>query len=257
MSPQPNLKEDLLTGRTKIKRNIVIIDEEKCNGCGVCVPACAEGAIRIINGKAKLVSEKYCDGLGACLGKCPQDAITVEEQEVEPFDEQAAQRHMEQAKLVMADTFCACPSAQVTQFTAPVSDSEKIADTVPVQSELTHWPVQLSLVPPAAAFLNNADLVLVGDCVPFAYAGLHRDFIKDHVVLVACPKFDKFDAHLAKLTEILRQSALKSITVLHMEVPCCSGLVRMAEAALQESGKNIPLKEITVGIRGELKTGAV
>lgn len=244
-----------MTGRTKIKRNIVKIDEEKCNGCGVCVPACAEGAIQIIDGKAKLVSEKYCDGLGACLGKCPQDAITVEEQEAEAFDEEEAMRHIEQMKHDEADLPCGCASATVTRFAAPVQHDGIVADSTPQQSLLTHWPVQLTLVPPAAPFLDKADLLLVADCVPFAYAGLHRDFIKDHAVIVACPKLDNFEAHLAKLTEILRQSNIKSLTVLHMEVPCCSGLIRMAELALQASGKQVPFKEITIGIRGEIKSG--
>jgi NAD-dependent dihydropyrimidine dehydrogenase PreA subunit len=244
-----------MVNRTRIKRNIVIIDEDKCNGCGVCVPACAEGAIQIINGKAKLISERYCDGLGACLGTCPQDAITVEEQEVQPFDERAAQRHLEMIKGTAADAFCACPSATVKQFSTTECSGDSPADNAPVQSELTHWPVQLSLVPPTAAFLDNADVVLVGTCVPFAYAGLHRDFIKDHAVIVACPKFDNFEAHLAKLTGIMQHASIKSVTVLHMEVPCCRGLIRMAEAALQQSGKDIPLREFTVSIQGDITPG--
>jgi NAD-dependent dihydropyrimidine dehydrogenase PreA subunit len=254
MSHHSNRKEVPMASRTKIKRNIVKIDEEKCNGCGVCVPACAEGAIQIIDGKAKLVSEKYCDGLGACLGKCPQDAITVEEQEVEAFDEQEAKKHIEQMKHDKAELPCGCASATVTLFATPGQHEEIISDSTPKQSLLAHWPVQLTLVPPAAPFLDKADLLLVADCVPFAYAGLHRDFIKDHAVLVACPKLDNFEAHLTKLTEILRQSMIKSLTVLHMEVPCCSGLVSMAKLALQASGREIPLKEITIGIRGEIKS---
>jgi NAD-dependent dihydropyrimidine dehydrogenase PreA subunit len=242
-----------MTGQTKIKRNIVKIDEEKCNGCGVCVPACAEGAIQIINGKAKLISEKYCDGLGACLGECPQDAITIEEREVEAFDEEEAKRHMEELQHDESVLPCGCASATVTQFIAPQEQEPSGVTNTPEPSLLGHWPVQLTLVPPSAPFLDHADVLLVADCVPFAYAGLHRDFIKDHAVLVACPKLDNFNAHQAKLTEILRRSAIKSLTVLHMEVPCCSGLMHMAKEALQASGKDIPLKDITIGIRGEIK----
>ena len=243
-----------MASKTKVKRNIVIIDEEKCNGCGVCVPACAEGAIRIIHGKAKLVSEKYCDGLGACLGKCPQDAITIEEREVEAFDEEEAKRHIEQQQHDEDALPCGCASATVTQFTGQQHQEQTGISTVPQTSMLGHWPVQLTLVPPLAPFLDHADLLLVADCVPFAYAGLHRDFIKDHAVLVACPKLDNFDAHQAKLNEILRQSTIKSLTVLHMEVPCCSGLIRMADEAIRVSGKEIPLKDITIGMRGEIKS---
>jgi NAD-dependent dihydropyrimidine dehydrogenase PreA subunit len=243
-----------MTGKTRIKRNIIIIDEEKCNGCGVCVPACAEGAIQIIDGKAKLISEKYCDGLGACLGKCPQDAITIEEREAEAFDEDEVKRHIQQLQHEEAALSCGCASATVTQFDEPRFQEYKGVSDLPQPSLLGHWPVQLTLVPPSAPFLDHADLLLVADCVPFAYAGLHRDFIKDHAVLVACPKLDDFNAHLAKLTEILRKSEIKSLTVLHMEVPCCSGLMHMAEQALQASGKDIPLKDITIGIRGELKS---
>ena len=243
-----------MASKTKTKRNIVIIDEEKCNGCGVCVPACAEGAIRIIDGKAKLISEKYCDGLGACLGKCPQNAITVEEREVEAFDEEEAKRHIEQQQHEEATLPCGCASATVTQFTGLQEHEPGGINNTPEPSMLGHWPVQLTLVPPSAPFLDHADLLLVADCVPFAYAGLHRDFIKDHVVLVACPKFDNFDAHQAKLTEILRQSAIKSLTVLHMEVPCCSGLRHMANEALRESGKAMPVKDITIGMHGEIKS---
>jgi len=218
----------------RVKRKIVKIDEEKCDGCGACVPACAEGALQIIDGKARLVSEKYCDGLGACLGECPQGAITIEEREVEEFDEKAAKDRLP----------CGCLSTTTTQF-------EKQA---PSQSMLSHWPVQLALVPPNAPFLQGADLVLAADCVPFAYAGFHQDLLNGHALLVACPKLDDFQAHLKKLTEVLRHSPVKSLTVVHMEVPCCSGLVHMAQQAMRLSGKDIPFREVTIGIRGELKS---
>jgi len=238
---------------TKIRRKVIKIDEEKCDGCGVCVPACVEGALQIIDGKAKLVSETYCDGLGACLGECPQGAITIEEREAEDFDEEAAKNHLELKRHAEVKLPCVCPSTTVTQFEKPEATGVTLESEVCHQSMLGHWPVQLTLVPPTASFLQGADLLLVADCVPFAYAGLHDDFLKDHAVLVACPKLDDFQAHQVKLTEILRQSQVNSIIVLHMEVPCCSGLVHMAKQAIYLSGKDIPLEDVTIGIRGELK----
>ena len=203
----------------KTLRKIIKIDEEKCNGCGLCVPACAEGALQIIEGKARLVSEKYCDGLGACLGECPQGAITIEERIAEEFDEAATRL-------------------------APIQATSQ-------PSMLRHWPVQLALVPPRAPFLQGADLVLAADCVPFAYAAFHQEFIRDHAVLAACPKLDDFQAHLEKLTEILSLSPVKSLSVVHMEVPCCAGLTYMVEQAMRQAGKDIPLKEVTITIKGK------
>ncbi len=237
---------------TKTIRKIIRIDEDKCNGCGACVPACAEGALQIIDGKAKLVSEIYCDGLGACLGECPQGAITIEERAATGFDEEAVKFHLEEKELAKEELPCGCPSATVTQF-----EKQEAAEFTPKEpagqpSMLRHWPVQLTLVPPTAPFLQGADLVLAADCVPFAYAGFHHDFLKNHSLLVACPKLDDFQAHLKKLTDILSRSQLKSLTVVHMEVPCCSGLVHMARQAVQLSGKDIPLKEVTVSIKGDV-----
>ncbi|HEY48449.1 MAG TPA: 4Fe-4S binding protein [Dehalococcoidia bacterium] len=237
---------------TKVLRKIIRIDEEKCDGCGICVPACAEGALQVIDGKAKLISEEYCDGLGACLGECPQGAITIEEREAEEFDEEAAKHHLHENSRAKAQPPCACPGAAVKQFETQGRTSARTLDAIPRQSMLRHWPVQLTLVPPTAPFLQDADLVLAADCVPFAYADFHRDFLKDHALLIACPKLDDFPAHLRKLTDILRQSHVKSLTVVHMEVPCCSGLVHMAKQAIQASGKDIPLREITIGTKGNL-----
>ena len=241
---------------TTALRKIVKIDEEKCNGCGACVPDCAEGALQIIDGKAKLISEIYCDGLGACLGRCPMGAITVEEREAEEFDEEAVKHHLHSEEPVTDELPCGCSSATVTRFERPAcAESTGVKTTgAPAKPMLAHWPVQLALVPPSAPFLKGADLVLAADCVPFAYAGFHQEFLKDHALLVACPKLDDFDAHLKKLTEILRHSEPKSITVVHMEVPCCSGLVHMAHKAIIASGKDIPLKEITIGIKGDRKS---
>ena len=241
----------------KTIRKIVNIDEEKCDGCGACLLSCAEGALQIINGKAKLITEKYCDGLGACLGECPRGAITVEEREAEGFDEEAVAQHLQAKERTDDKLPCGCPSATVTQFERQTDagvPSAEMAGAIP-ESRLTHWPVQLTLVPPSAPFLQGADLVLAADCVPFAYAGFHQDFLGGNALLVACPKLDDFQAHQSKLTEILHHSGVKSLTVVHMEVPCCSGLVHMAKQAILASGKNIPLREITIGIKGDRKSG--
>jgi NAD-dependent dihydropyrimidine dehydrogenase PreA subunit len=242
---------------TKTLRKIVKIDEDRCNGCGDCIISCAEGALKIIDGKARLVSETYCDGLGACLGKCPQDAISVEEREAQEFDEEATEEHLQSEK-VEDKLPCGCPSASVKQFekqadvTAPAAETPKAT----VNSRLGHWPVQLTLVPPTAPFLKGADLVLAADCVPFAYAGFHQDFLGDNTaLLVACPKLDNFQAHQEKLNKILEQSGIKSLTVLHMEVPCCSGLVHMAKQAILASGNVLPFRDITISIRGERQSG--
>jgi len=239
---------------TKTIRKIVRIDEEKCNGCGACVPACAEGALQIIDGKAKLISETYCDGLGACLGECPQGAITIEERAAEGFDEEVVKLHLEVKKPTGEELPCGCSSATVTQFEKQEATGAIPREVTNQRSMLSHWPVQLTLVPPTAPFLQGADLVLAADCVAFAYAGFHQDFLKNRSLLVACPKLDDFQAHLKKLTDILSHSQVKSLTVVHMEVPCCSGLVYMVKQAMQLSGKDIPLKEVTIGIRGDLRS---
>lgn len=258
----------------KVLRKIIKIDEELCNGCGECVPACAEGALQIIDGKAKLVSEVYCDGLGACLGECPQGAITIEERDAAEFNEEAVEHYLHHKKHEEETLACGCPSSTVTEFDKPVHEEETLAcgcsvstvtkfdnpvhdehshaETVHMKSLLGHWPVQLTLVPPTAPFLKDADVMLVADCVPFAYAGFHQDFLKkDHALLVACPKLDDFEAHLKKLTDILSASEIKSLTVVRMEVPCCAGLVHMAKEAIRLSGKNIPLGDVIIGMRGD------
>lgn len=236
----------------KVKRSIVKIDEEKCDGCGSCVPSCAEGALRIIDGKAKLVSEVYCDGLGACLGECPQGAITIEERTAEEYNEEATKVHLEEM-IQEEEPAVGCDSTNVAQF---VESGTDVNEMVSRRSLLGHWPVQLTLVPATAPFLQDADLVIAADCVPFAYPGFHHDFLKDHALVVACPKLDDFQAHLARLTEILKQSSVNSLKIVHMEVPCCSGLVYMARQAIQQSGKDIPMEEITIGIKGEIMATA-
>lgn len=218
-----------------VTRKIVRIDEEKCDGCGLCVPACPEGAIQIIDGKARLVSDTYCDGLGACLGHCPKDAITIEEREAEPFDEEAVQAHLETEHHIAA----ACPSAQVMQF------------KVPAKSELAQWPIQLTLVPPQAPYLNNADLLIAADCTPFAYPQFHQDLLKGKTILIGCPKLDDVQFYIEKLAQIFSHNNIASVTVAHMEVPCCFGLTYIVKEALSQAGKDIPVEDITISIRGE------
>jgi Pyruvate/2-oxoacid:ferredoxin oxidoreductase delta subunit len=243
---------------TKTVRNIIHIDEKKCNGCGACATKCVEGAIKMIDGKAKLVSDVYCDGLGACIRECPVDAITIEKREAEAFDEKAVEQHLHETLHAHEEKLpCGCPGSAVQEFQCPsskVTEFQQPAHRAHSRqpSTLGHWPVQLTLVPPQAPFLKNADVVLTADCVPFAYANFHQDFLKGNALLVACPKLDDAEAHLNKLTQIIAQSGLKSLTVIRMEVPCCSGLVRIAQQAIAKSGKNIPFEEVVVSIRGEI-----
>ena len=231
-------------------RKIVKIDEEKCNGCGTCEIKCAEGALKIIDGKARLVSEVYCDGLGACLGECPVGAITIEERPAEEFNEVAVERHLHDSEHKEEKLACGCPGAQVRELVEQMPDTLETA--VKQQSALRNWPVQLTLVPPKAPFLKGADVLLAAHCTAFTCGGFHRDFIKDHALLIACPKLDDVEAHLEKLTQVVAQSGLRSLTVVRMEVPCCGGLVFLAKKAIEASGKRIPLKEVTIGVQGDV-----
>jgi len=229
-------------------RNIVKIDEDKCNGCGLCATACAEGAIRIVNGKAKLVSDSYCDGLGACLGHCPQGAITIEQREAAEFDEHAVQQHL--APPQKAEPLFVCPGLMTQQL--PRNDAPPADSGGEIPSQLTQWPVQLHLVSPTASYFANADLLLVADCVPFAVGDFHRRFLRDHSVAVGCPKLDDTERYIEKLTQILRANSLRSLMVVHMEVPCCSGLTRVAREAIARSGKAMSFQDITVSLRGSM-----
>jgi ferredoxin len=234
-----------------VLRNIVKINEEKCNGCGLCIPSCAEGAIQIVDGKAKLVKDIYCDGLGACLGKCPQDAITIVQREADEFDEQAAQQHVQSTKKasVSPASPVSCPSTRPMQFNKPTT-TEAIAQKQ--KSTLTTWPVQLKLLPPYAPFLKEADLLIAADCVPFAYPNFHQDMLRNKVLTVGCPKLDDVSLYRNKLAEIFRTANIQSVTVVNMEVPCCFGLKRLVEEAMELSGKHIPLSQITISIKGEV-----
>lgn len=231
-------------------RNIVKIDETKCNGCGLCVPGCAEGAIQIIDGKARLVADNLCDGLGACLGDCPRGAITLEQREADVFDEE--QVHKSKAGKTAArpsHSHGGCPSARLMNLSS--RENTPVEEGASRQSRLGTWPVQLSLIPPTAAFLEDADLLLAADCAPFAYADFHRDFLSGKTLLIGCPKLDDGQAYLEKMTAILRQNNIRSLTVIRMEVPCCRGLVSIAQQALAASGKDIPLETVNIGIKGD------
>jgi Fe-S-cluster-containing hydrogenase component 2 len=232
-------------------RNIVKIDEEKCNGCGQCVTACAEGAIKIINGKARLVSETYCDGLGACLGHCPQDAISIEQRDAAEFDEEATKAYLAQEK--KADVPFACPGLALHQFdVAEEKEPGSAPEAEEVPSQLGHWPVQLKLVSPAAPYFADADLLLVADCVPVAMADFHQRFLKGRSVAMGCPKLDDAQYYVEKLADILRSNTVRSLTVVHMQVPCCSGLTRVAQLALSQAGKDLLAEDVTIGLRGEV-----
>lgn len=233
-------------------RKIVKIDEDKCNGCGLCVSACAEGAIQLIDGKAKLVSDVYCDGLGACLGECPQGAISIEEREAADFDLKAAEEHVDRMKTRSARPASGHPStcpgsmARTMQTRQPVSDA---SDDMP--SALSNWPVQLNLVPANAPYLDGADILLAADCVPFAYPEFHRKLLVGKTLIIGCPKLDDASHYVDKLADILRRNDVRSLTIARMEVPCCSGLTRIAQAAVVLSGKDVPVSEMIFSIHGE------
>jgi NAD-dependent dihydropyrimidine dehydrogenase PreA subunit len=245
-------------------RKIVLIDEEKCNGCGLCVPACAEGAITIVDGKAQLAADNLCDGLGACLGDCPRDAIRIIERDAAEFDEVAVGKHLQ---ATLPETAAAtprhgepghsasggCPGSQMLHFANKRSEDSAPGTDEREPSRLAQWPVQLSLVPVTAPYFQDADLLIAADCVPFAYAGFHRELLAGKAVVIGCPKLDDNRFYQEKLTEIFRTAGIKSVTVVRMEVPCCGGIVIAARNALAASGKEIPFKEVTVTIAGEIK----
>lgn len=235
------------------KRKIVKIDEEKCTGCALCIPNCAEGALQIVDGKAKLVKEIYCDGLGACLGHCPEGAISIEEREAEEFNEKATKKHIEELKKKDKEGLaCGCPGTAVKSFKGQ-GTGDKGQGVRKSESELTQWPIQLMLVPVNAPYFRNADLVIAADCVPFSYPDFHQDFLKGKALAIGCPKLDAASIYEEKLAGLFKENNIKSITVIHMEVPCCFGLRQIVTEALRSSGKDIPLKEITIGIQGEVK----
>jgi len=232
-----------------VLRNIVKIDEQKCDGCGLCVSACAEGAIQLIDGKARLVSEVYCDGLGACIGNCPQDAITVEKREAAQFDEEATKAHLAEQKSGQMHTDFVCPGTMAKQLRQKPKTTDSSAA---VPSQLSHWPVQLKLVSPTAPYFADADLLLVADCVPFAMGDFHSRFLKDHSIVVGCPKLDDAEFYIEKLAAILQANKLNSLTVIHIDVPCCFGLTQIAREAITRSKHRMPFEDVTIDLHGNV-----
>ncbi len=279
-----------------MKREIIKIDVEKCTGCGQCVPGCPEGALQIIDGKARLVSDLFCDGLGACIGECPEDAIAIEEREAEPYDEirvmenivqqgentiRAHLKHLKEhnetkffnqaMEYLRAHNFdisnydevslssaieqsqeCGCPGSMTLELKGD-SGKDDVGETIQHTSELRNWPVQLQLINPQAPYFEDAHLLIAADCVPFSYPDFHRKFIRDKVLIIFCPKLDRtIDGYIEKLSEIFTNHNIKSISTVHMEVPCCSGVEKVVEMALQKAGKDIPIIDTTVSIKGDV-----
>jgi len=271
------------------KRKIIKIEEAKCNGCGLCIPDCPEGAIQIIDGKARLISDLFCDGLGACLGACPEAAISTEEREALPYDEKKTMEniakqgdnvilahlkhlaeHGKHKYLSLAQEYLkekgininfkqaqalsghgSCPGSRMMDFRGKTEGKGR-GDTKEEPSELRNWPIQLMLVPEHAPYFEGADLLIAADCVSFSYASFHQSLLKGKILLVGCPKLDDAQYYRQKLAGIIKSNNLKSITCAHMEVPCCFGLLSIIKEALLASGKDMPFKEITVGIKGEI-----
>ena len=227
-------------------RKIIKIDEEKCNGCGACADACHEGAIEMVNGKAKLTREDYCDGLGDCLPACPVDAITFEEREAPAYNEAAVIKAKK--KKTEAPLPCGCPGSASRTITR---ENNNCAPSSSVTSQLSNWPVQIKLVPVNAPYFDCANLLIAADCSAYAYGNFHSEFIRNHVTLIGCPKLDNVD-YTDKLTEIIARNNIKSVTVIRMEVPCCGGLEMAVKKALQDSGKFIPWNVATVSIDGKI-----
>lgn len=251
-----------------VKRSIVEIDEDKCTGCGQCIPNCHEGALKIVNGKAKLVKATYCDGLGNCLGHCPFDAIRIVEKDVDAFDFEATNTHLrsigreelkenpldvvEKKEITTPPSPCSgggCPGARLRQMQT-VEEKETLSSEN-MSSSLRQWPVQMNLLPPNAPFFNNSDLLICADCVAVAFPNLHQQLLKGKSVAIGCPKLDNLEAYIEKIKAIIQLNDLKSITVAVMEVPCCQGMYMAVSKALAESEKNVPLIKKIISINGE------
>ncbi|MBF0482685.1 MAG: 4Fe-4S binding protein [Desulfovibrionaceae bacterium] len=237
------------------QRKIIEIDEDLCNGCGQCMPNCAEGALELVNGKAKLVKDIYCDGLGACLGHCPTGALQIIERDAPEFDEHAAMAYVRQKEaqppkpLHSQGSPCGCPGSALRQFkpaAAPAAEGQAGA----CASQLRHWPIKLKLAPPTAPFFKNADLLIAADCVPGAMPDFHASLLAGHALVTTCPKFGDTEESYEKLKEIFQYSGLRSVTVADMEVPCCSALPAMARQAMEETGCNVPFHDIVIGLNG-------
>ena len=229
-------------------RKIIKIDTEKCNGCGACASACHEGAIEMVDGKAKLTREDYCDGLGDCLPACPTNAITFEEREAPAYNEAAVLAAKQQKK---EETLpCGCPGTQAKEIKK--ESGECFVSNSEVISRLTQWPVQIKLVPVQAPYFAGANLLIAADCTAYAYGNFHNEFIRDHITLVGCPKLDEGD-YTNKLTEIIKNNAIQSVTIVRMEVPCCGGIDQAAKRAIKFSGKTIPWRVVVITTDGKIR----
>lgn len=250
-------------------RQIVKIDEEKCTGCGLCVPSCAEGAIQIIDGKAKLVADNLCDGLGSCLGDCPEDAITIEEREADAFDEAAVHAQVSETKQASQKNISAvapshdhgaaggCPGSRMLSFDEPktplTTKSDMETEVGPVSSQLRQWPIQMHLVSPTAPYYQEADVLLAADCVAFSVGDFHREYLKGKALAIACPKLDDGQGvYIDKLVSMIDDAMINTLTVMIMEVPCCKGLIALATQAVQKASRKVPIKKIVVSLKGEL-----
>lgn len=227
-------------------RQIIKIDESKCNGCGLCVSACHEGALGIVDGKAKLLRDDYCDGLGNCLPACPTGAISFEEREALPFDERAVLQNA-----IKEDLPCGCPGTQSKAIKRDTAETYESPAKEGIRSQLNQWPVQIKLVPPNAPYFNNANLLIAADCTAYAYGDFHNKFIKNKITLIGCPKLDE-DDYTEKLTQILKMNNIKSVTVVRMQVPCCGGIENAVKNALINSGKMIPWQVVIISTDGQI-----
>ncbi|RWX51312.1 4Fe-4S binding domain-containing protein [Candidatus Electrothrix marina] len=236
-----------------MKRKIIEINEELCTGCGECVPDCAEGSLQIIDGKAKLVADKLCDGLGACLGSCPTGALQIIERDADAFDEEAVEEFLAEQKKKQGGG--GCPSAQLKTL-QPINPcqaaNEATSQAGSALSQLSHWPVQIRLIPPTAPFLENCDLLIAADCTAVAYAGLQQDFIQSRVVMMGCPKFDDQQAYVDRFTELFKTRRLNSVTLLIMEVPCCSAMLQIVKKAYKDAGAEVPVRQAVVSAQGRI-----
>ncbi len=254
-------------------RKIIEIDQEKCNGCGLCIEACHEGALQLVDGKAVLISDEYCDGLGDCLPQCPADAIQIIAREATDYNEELVKAKMEAKKqentipgipetknspgnasaINRYHTACSCPGTRAAVIKpAPVTEKQAEKQTAERLSELRQWPIQLNLINPQASYLQDADLLIAADCTAYAYASFHEKFMKDRITLIGCPKLDDNDYYIEKLAEILRRNQPRSIKVVRMDVPCCSGITRAVKEAMIESRTVVPYSEVTVNSQGRI-----
>jgi len=231
----------------KTKRKIIEIDEELCDGCGQCILACAEGALALVDGKARLVGEVLCDGIGDCIGECPQGALTIVEREAEDFDEKAVEKHIK--KPPAAPLPCGCPSVVVQSLCPAVNASAEAGD---VPSTLSQWPTKIALLPVQAPYLKGAELLLLADCAAVAYPNLHAKLLKGKVVAQGCPKLDDIEAHIDKIAALVEKGGVASVLAVHMEVPCCSGLVFAAQEAVKRSGRQVPIRRKKISVSGEV-----